>query len=269
MSFFMNVFDSEFRGSLFTGDRRLQSNYKIKANSNRSDYLMAGNSGTFDLSGGSNLTINYAYDPLLLAYSQVIVDVAGVNVNQTYDTEIINILNSDTLFSSLFSAKIQSGKILITSKKSKVNFRAYVANTGAETAIGFNLKAPVGELPSYFERYSFDNINSYINLGTDRLVVLNPANPIDADIIDAAGFNSASPTPDWQLLHGINDAFWFNKKTYIDGKIAYEIKYPAGAKVGDLGKKIIYTYDAPPFDSDLIEVAEIPYILTSGDLIVV
>jgi hypothetical protein len=265
----MNIFDSEFRGSLFTGDRRLQSNYKIKANTNRSDYIMAGNLSPFDLSGGSSLTINYAYDPLLLGYSQLVIDIAGVDINKTYDTEIIDILNNDSDFKELFSAKIQSGKILITSKKNKVNFRSYISNTGAETAIGFNLMAPVAQLPSYFERYAFNNINSYMNLGPDRLILLNPSDPIDSDIIDAAGFDSGNPTPDWQLLNGINDAFWFDKKTYVDGKIAYEIKYPAGAKVGDLGKKTIYTYDVAPFDTDLIEVAEIPYILTSGDLITV
>jgi len=269
MSFFMNVFDSEFRGSLFTGDRRLQSNYKIKANANRSDYILAGNLGPFDLSGGSSLTINYAYDPLLLGYSQLVIDIAGSDVNKTYDTEIVNILNNDVTFKDLFFAKIQSGKILITGLRNKTNFRAYISNTGAELALKFNLNAPIAELPSYFERYSFDNINSYMDLGPDRLLLLNPSDMTDADIIDAAGFDSGNPTPDWQLLNGINDAFWFDKKTYVDGKLAYEVKYFAGAKVGDLAKKIIYTYDAPPNDSNLIEVVEIPYILTSGDLIVV
>lgn len=267
MSFFMNVFDFEFRANLMTADRRYDSMYKIPASTNRSDYLLSGKNGPYDLSSDSNLTISYAYDPQLLGYVELTIDIAGADVSATKVSEIVNILNSNSSFAELFIAYPYNNqnydKVLIRSKKDKSGFRAYILNTGAEVALKFNRNAPVTELPSYFERYAIENRFVYPNLGTDRLILLDPMNPIDSDIIVAAGLDPLNPTPDWKLLKGNNDAFWFYNRAYVDGKLATEIKYPAGASAGDLAKKTYYTYDG----SDLVGVMETPYVLTGSDLI--
>ena len=44
----MNVFDFEFRGSLLSADRQYQQTFKIKANTNRSDYILSGNAEPYD-----------------------------------------------------------------------------------------------------------------------------------------------------------------------------------------------------------------------------
>ena len=261
MSFFQNVFDTEFRASLFSADRRLQSSYKASANTNRSDY-MASAEGPYNLTGNTDLTINYAYDPALIGYAPLTIDVSGTSPASTSVYEVVSALNSNVTFSDIFNATVSSNRVLITSKKNRALFKAYISNSSAEKLLGFNSKAPVVELPSYFERYSFENRFDYKDLGSHRLVLLNPSDPTDAAIISNAGLDPLNPTPDWKLLKGSNDAFWFYKRAYTAGQLTSEIKYPAGASEGDLAKKTYYVYDG----SDLINVMETPYILQSGDL---
>jgi hypothetical protein len=93
--------------------------------------------------------------------------------------------------------------------------------------------------------------------------LLDTSNTIEADYIDAAGFDSSSPTPDWQLLRGCNDQYMFTKRVYTSGFVSTEIKYPAGASIGDAAFKTTYEYSG----SDLIGICQIPYIIASGDLI--
>lgn len=266
MSFFQNVLESEFRGNLFSSDRKLQSMFNMSANRNTSVYMVSNNqSNVFDFTGVTDLTINYAYDPSLIAYATRSIDVSGAILSATTLEEVISKLNADDIFKELFSASIypNSNQILITAKRSREYFKAYISNTGAETLLKFNAKAPVAELPEYFERYSFEKRFEYSNLGSHRLVLLDETDAIDAAIITAAGLDPLNPTPDWKLLAGSNDAYWFYKRNYAAGLITDEIKYPAGAKEGDLAKRTYYTYSG----SDLIEIMETPYILTSGDLI--
>lgn len=262
MSFFQNVFDSEFRGVLLSADRRLQSNFNMPANTNSSTYILSGNSGPFDLTGNTDLTINYAYDPSLIGYANLTINISGTTISKTTAQEVINSLNSNAIFAENFKAILSNDKVLIRGTKERANFRAYISNSSAETIIGFNSKAPVVELPNYFERFSFENRFNYKNLGPHRLILLNPANPVDAAIITSSGLDPLSPTPDWKLLKGGNDSFWFFKRTYTTGQLTSEIKYPAGAIEGDLAKKTIYEYDG----SDLIGIMEIPYVLESTDL---
>ena len=263
MSFFQNVFDFEFRATLFGADRQYQTTYKMPANTNRSDYIATDNGGPFNLSGNTDLTINYAYDPELKNYASLSINVSGSNVTATTVLEVISALNSNSTFSGLFIASRKDNGLIITAKRSRSYFRSYISNNGAESIIKFNKNAPVFELPSYFERYSIENRFNYSDLGPDRLILLNPLDTNDANIISSAGFDPNNPTPDWKLLKGTNDAFWFYKRTYNSGQLATEIKYPAGAGAGDLAKKTYYSYD----NSDLIEVMEVPHILQSGDLI--
>ena len=271
MSFFQNVFDFEFRPSLLGADRQYSMSWKLPANANRSDYMLSGNAETFDFSSLNQLTINYAYDPAFQNYSSLTVNVAGTTPSQTKAIEVVTLLNSNALFASLFTASLypsttlpgSANKILVKGLRSKGNFRAYVSNTGAEQIIQFNKYAPIKELPSYFERYDINERFNYPTIGPDRVILLNPANSYEASLIDAAGFDSSSPKADWQLLQGLNEAYWFYKRTYAGGVIASEIKYPAGAVAGDLAKKTQYQYSG----SDLVGVTEIPYVLQSRDLI--
>ena len=271
MSFFQNVFDFEFRPSLLGADRQYSMSWKLPANANRSDYMLSGNAETFDCSSLDTLTINYAYDQNFLNFSSLSINVAGATPSATKASEVVTALNANDTFASLFTASLypsttipqSPNKILIKGKRSRGNFRAYISNTGAEQEIQFNKNAPIRELPSYFERYDINERFNYPTLGADRVILLNPSNPYEASLIDAAGFDSSSPQADWQLLQGLNEAYWFYKRVYAAGVLITEIKYPAGSVAGDLAKKTQYTYSG----SDLIAVTEIPYVLQSGDLV--
>lgn len=97
---------------------------------------------------------------------------------------------------------------------------------------------------------------------------------VEASLIDNAlnpsgkslGYSSASVKTDWELLRGRSGLFTFQKIT-VDGsdRITQIIEYGAGSQAGDLARKIKYSYTSSNTKPDLI--AEIPYVLASGDLI--
>jgi hypothetical protein len=271
MPFFMNVYDFEFRGSLLSADRQYQQTFKIKANTNRSDYILSGNTEPYDFSSETDLTISFCYDVEQVNYANVTVDISGSTASATTAAEVVTALNADNLFSTFFTASVfktniigvTGNKVLIKSKKPKSNFKAHVVNSSAEGFIQFNKFAPIQELPTYFERYDIAKRFDFTDLGSERIVLLDTSNTIEADYIDAAGFDSSSPSPDWQLLKGCNDQYMFTKKVYTSGLIIAEIKYPAGASEGDAALKTTYQYDG----SDLVGVCQIPYVISSGDLI--
>lgn len=271
MSFFQNVFDFEFRPSVLGADRQYQIGFKLPANTNRSDYMLSGNAEPFDFSSSDVLTINYAIDINFVNYASINVNVAGTNPDATSATQVANALNSNPAFSELFTATVYSSsnnavlpkKVLIKGKNNKSIFRAYISNTGAERYLQFNKNAPVRELPSLFSKYSIANRFANPTVGVDRIIELNTCDPYDASLVRAAGFDPTAPKPDWELMQGVNNAFWFYNRTYLDSKIATEIKYQAGAKVGDLAMKTFYSYSG----SDLIGVMETPYVLQAGDLV--
>lgn len=271
MPFFQNVYDFEFRPTLIGSDRQYQTGWKLKANTNRSDYMLSGNTEPFNLTGNNILTLNYCYDPNFVNYAALPITISAATIGATTAQEIVNSLNGNATFASLFVASLypssnvptSPNKILIKGLRSKGNFRAYVSNTSAETIISFNKHAPIAELPTLFEKYTIANRFAYPNLGADRIIKLNTGVTYEAALITAAGLNPSSPTPDWQLLAGSSDAYWFYNRTYTSGVIATEIKYPAGATAGFLAKKTYYVYSG----TDLTGVMETPYVLTSGDLI--
>ena len=270
MSFFMNVFDFEFRGSLLTADRQYTPTFKCTANVNRPDYTLSGNAEPYDLSTNNTLTLSFCFDSQFLNYANVSVNVAGATPAATTAAEVVAALNANNTFSSFFVAQtfttnmynLTGKKILIKSVKPKSNFKAYVVNSSAEAEIGFNKNAPICELPSYFERYAIQNRFDYPDL-VERLLLLDTGNSIEAGYIDAAGFNSSSPSADWELLKGANDQYMFTKRVYTSGVIQSEIKYPAGAVLGDAAFKTVYEYSG----SDLISIFQIPHVIASGDLI--
>jgi hypothetical protein len=271
MPFFMNVFDFEFRGSLLSADRQYQQTFKVKANTNRSDYILSGNAEPYDFSSGADLKISFCYDVNQVNYAELAVDISGSDNSATTAAEVATKLNADNMFSTFFVASVSKtnnigvteNKVLIKSKKPKSNFKAYVVNYGAEGFIQFNKNAPIVELPTYFTRYDISQRFNFPDLGSERVILLDTSNPIEADYIDAAGFDHSAPSADWQLLKGCNDQYMFTKKIYTSGLIVAEIKYPAGASEGDAALKTTYEYDG----SDLIGICQIPYILSSGDLI--
>jgi len=271
MPFFMNVYDFEFRGSLLSADRQYQQTFKIKANTNRSDYILSGNTEPYDFSSETDLTISFCYDVEQVNYANVTVDISGSTASATTAAEVVTALNADNLFSTFFTASVfktniigvTGNKVLIKSKKPKSNFKAHVVNSSAEGFIQFNKFAPIQELPTYFERYDIAKRFDFTDLGSERVILLDTSNTIEADYIDAAGFNSSSPSADWQLLKGCNDQYMFTKRVYTSGQISVEMKYPAGASEGDAAFKTTYEYSG----SDLIGICQIPYVISSGDLI--
>lgn len=271
MPFFQNVFDFEFRPSLIGADRDYQTGWKIKGNTNRSDYMISGGSGNFNFGANNVLTINYAYDPDFKNYAALPITITAATITNATATEVVNSLNGNSIFSTLFVASAvpssnspnSPSKILIKANRSRGNFRAYISNGSAETVLKFNKNAPVAELPTLFEKYSIDNRFAYPEYGPDRLILLDTSNPVDQAVITSAGFDYTSPKADWQLLAGSSDGFWFYKRTYISGVISSEIKYPAGSDIGFAAKKTYYAYNG----SDLIGIMETPYVLASGDLI--
>lgn len=72
---------------------------------------------------------------------------------------------------------------------------------------------------------------------------------------------------DYQLLRGRSGIFNFQKIT-VDGsdRITQIIEYPAGALMGDFARKINYTYSGG--NTHPSTITEIPYTLTSSDLVV-
>lgn len=90
---------------------------------------------------------------------------------------------------------------------------------------------------------------------------------IEYTIVTDAGLDYSAMKEDWELLRGRCDLFEFQKLT-VDGssRITQIIQYPAGAQAGDFAKKTVYTYTAAQTAPDTI--TQIPYILTSNDLII-
>ena len=271
MSFFQNVFDFEFRPSLLGADRQYQMGWKLSANTNRSDYMLSGNAGPFNLSNGNILTINYAYDVNFINYSALEIAISGITPSATTAQEVISALNSDATFASMFVAILYSSsiipqspnKILIKASNNRGIFRAYISNKGAEKVIQFNKKAPIRELPSYFSRYTIEKRFQYSTLGPDRILELDSNCPYGASLISAAGLDPANPKADWELLQGQNEAYWTYNRTYADSLLVSEIKYQSGARPGDLAKKIFYTYSG----NDLIGQQDVPYVLQEADIL--
>lgn len=271
MSFFQNVFNFEFRPSLFGADRQYQMNFNLPANGNGLGYVLSGNAEPYNFSTYNSLTISYAIDTAFMNFSPILINVAGSTPAATTAQEVVNAMNANSYFNTLFTAEVYTTtvngvitrKVLFKYKNTRPIFRFYVPNNGAESVLLFNKNAPIRELPSVFAKYSIDNRFNYPNLGADRIIELNPASPMDAALITAAGFDPLNPKEDWELLSGTCDGYFFYKRTYSGGKKVTEIKYYAGAQAGDPAKKTYYVYSG----ADLIEEMETPYVLQSGDLI--
>jgi len=89
----------------------------------------------------------------------------------------------------------------------------------------------------------------------------------DYQVLVDAGIDYTKMLSDYEHLQGRCEAFKFTKNTLdSSSRIVSQIIYAAGATAGMLGKKTTYTYLSSNTTPD--SVSEIPYILTSEDLVI-
>ena len=271
MPFYQNVFDSEFRGNLLLSDKQYNMTFAVAPNVNSSQTMMAFNPEPFDFSSVNTLTLNYSMD-VGRSYTQLAVNVASLAANNASvkASEVVAALIANSTFNALFGANVNTDNfginyVVIKSIRARTQFKVYISNSGAETKMRFNKKAGVAELPLYFDRHTIANITNFSDsLGI--LQKLDTTQAVDQNIITDAGLDYTTVQADWQLLRGRSGIFNF-QKLIIDGndRITNIIEYPAGAKIGDLARQIAYTYTGVNTKPD--QITEIPYVLTSPDLV--
>jgi len=89
----------------------------------------------------------------------------------------------------------------------------------------------------------------------------------DYQVLVDAGIDYTKMLSDYEHLQGRCEAFKFTKNTLdSSSRIVSQIIYAAGATAGMLGKKTTYTYLSSNTTPD--SVSEIPYVLTSEDLVI-
>ena len=272
MPFFQNPFQQEFRGSMPFGDRQYSLTFSVPANKNQSQTMVSWNADPYDFSTYSTFTINFAIDADYKNFATLAINVAGATPSATLASEVVTLLNADAGFSGWFTAaladstaqKTSGNQVLIRAKKQQI--KVYITNAGAEQLLRFNAKCGVAELPSYYARDTIANRFNFTD-GNAALVQLDQTDTtVDQPIITAAGFNYSAMQADWQLMGGRVGLFNFQKMT-VDGsnRITQIIEYAAGSTAGMLGRKITYQYSGS--NTSPSQIAEVPYILASGDLI--
>lgn len=267
MSFFQNLFNSEFRGNWTLDDKKYSLTFICPANQNSSNFQSTYNVGPWDLNGKENLTLNYAYDPEFKNYTALNVDVSGENSSSTTVNEVCDALNSDETFASMFRANLNGSAVVITANPTrKKEIKLWISNSGAEQSLRFNKKAGVSELPSYFARHTIENRFNFPD-STGQLILLDENDSADQDIIESAGFSPSDMKQDWELIAGRASGLFTCQKLTVDGsdRITQIIEYPTGAVAGAFARKINYTYSGGNINPDT--VTEIPYVLATGDLI--
>jgi hypothetical protein len=270
MPFFQNLFDQEYQGYLVLSDRKLSLTFKVAPNKNLQSKQVAWNPGPYDFSADNILEFNFAWDDEHKNWASASINVAGVNAAATTAQEVVDKLNSDAMFSAMYVASVtklnESDSVLITKNSKKQNAKMYFGNTGAEKKLKFNKNAGVAELPQFFERHTISNRNNYED-SAGMLIKLDVSNSIDQEIIEEAGFSAANMQADWQLLKGRSSGLFTFQKITVDGsdRITQIVEYPAGSVVGDFAKKTQYVYMGS--NKNPSQITEVPYVLTSGDLI--
>jgi hypothetical protein len=117
------------------------------------NYDLSGN----DAEGNSKrvLDIYFAIDPEFKMWTLMQVDIGtGVSsLSAATPHEIGAALTANVDFNSRFQAfleKFANGKARISIRQREQNLRFYIANGRAETVLGFNQRAGLAQLPSYF-----------------------------------------------------------------------------------------------------------------------
>lgn len=289
MSYFQNIFTLDCIGSLVLGDRAHAVDFKCPLNAGRGDeIIVAWNPESYNLSGTdadgnscANLTINYANNvDGFKNWAALTINVAAgaVSSSAVKISEIITNLQANATFAGFFTAVSEKGKdgvahLMIKSKLGALRTKFYVSNGTAEEKLGFNKRAGVAELPSFFARHTIANRYTYAD-GQGLLIPLDMSLNVDKAIVNNAvdakgvslGLSSGTVQADWQLLRGRSGLFTFKKQTVdTSSRITQIIEYPAGARAGDLAKKTTMTYTGTQTAPDTF--AEVPYTLQSSDLI--
>ena len=303
MSFFQNPFSSEFRGSWALSDRQASLTFSCPGNAGRSDEIVTSwitpSNGVYDLSGddsdGNNkgiLNIRMTINGGFKDWSNISINLID-NTNASLDpsphssvmlpSQIISILNANPVFSSYFTSylgnfdsSLLKERIIIKQKFPTSRMKFIILNGQAEEVLRFNYKAGVAELPTYFERSKvWGGDMSFPTDDLNCLVLLDTNSPVDENVInnavDAKGvylkYNSNSVKEDYELLEGrASGLFTFQKLTVdVSDRITQIIEYPAGAKAGDLARKINYTFSGSNKNPD--KVTEIPYLLQNSDMV--
>ena len=258
MPYFQNLFTADFEGNWLLADRHHIPKFVCPRNAGRGDeVVVVWNNGPYDLSG--NDSDSNSTDTLEIVFAlnneknwatlSVDITASAASSSAVTPPEILAALNADPSFNDWFHAHLgpslnssPNKVITIKQKKPIVNFRFYINNGRAEEVLGFNSRAGVAELPTYFARHSIENRFEFED-SANMLIELDASNAVDQKIIDGAkdakgnlkGFSYTSVSPDWSLLSGRSGLFEFTNA--VDGST--DIIYSAGAKEGDLAKKIV------------------------------
>jgi hypothetical protein len=91
-------------------------------------------------------------------------------------------------------------------------------------------------------------------------------NANEYQIVTDYGLDYSTMLGDWAHLRGRTSSYMFAKNT-IDGsgRITTQIVWQAGAKAGQLAKKIVNTYSGA--NTTPSTAIELPYVLTASDLV--
>jgi hypothetical protein len=282
MSFFQNPFTQDFLAPWLLSDRKYNPDFRCPRNAGRGDEMVVSfGTAPYDLSGNDSdgnskavLTISFALNDAK-NWADLSITIAGGSLSAITNAEVVASLTANSIFPDYFTAKVRTdGRIQITQLKPVTSMRFYIKNGRAESVLLFNKLAGVAEMPTFFGRHTIANRFAYPD-SQNALILLNAGSSnVDNAVIDNAvdnkgnslGFAHGTVQADWQLIKGRSGIFNFQKMT-VDGndRITQIIEYSAGSVVGDLARKITYTYSGSNKSPD--QIAEIPYTLTSGDLI--
>lgn len=289
MSFFQNPFTGDFIGSWVLSDRQYSVDFKCPRNFGRGDEIVTvWAMGPYNLSGNDAdgnptniLTLSFALNDFR-AWSVLPITITGNTQSAVTPQEVITSLQNNSMFASFFTASLDKfegrngygDRVVIRQIKDATRFRFYVQNPGAETALKFNMKAGVAELPTYFTRHDVDQRFNFPD-AQNALVLLVPGSfNVDLNVInnavDAKGnslnYNGSTIQADWQLIRGRAGIFNF-QNIIVDSsdRITQIIEYPAGALTGDMARLVNYTYTGA--NTKPTQITEVPYTLQSGDLI--
>jgi hypothetical protein len=293
--FFQNVFNKDFHGTIYgIGLEESPQNWTMGANQGRSTNSVvhwAGPgvaTGTYNLSGKTTLTVNFARPSAPDAFFAIAVDVTATAsaAGSVSIHEIVTDLNADAAFSTLMTASVIDGsnevkdathgfaggggvakQIDITGK---VPGEFYVLNSSAEEVLKFNKKAPIKELITFFKRMSWDVDGTAVEAaatGPRPLIWLDISDANAQVPLTTAGIVSPwTRQADYQLLKGNVPQYQFVKNTYdvaTGTDHTVQIAYNAGAVVGDPAYKTTMVY----VNNKMTESTTVPYVLESGDLV--
>jgi len=303
MSFYQNIFTADFRGNWVLADRHQALTFICPQNAGRGDQIVVvWEDGPYDLSGvdgdgnaTSDLIIGYVIGPTPFEnWTALTIDITATAASTSAVTpqEIAADLNADSTFSTYFLAKLEKfgdrqelNRVTITSKLDANRLKFFIFNGRAESVLRFNARAGVSELPTYFDRHVMsDSPGTFTSNildfeGSDYiLVALDPdaaggASVVDTAIIDDAvnvkginlGLDSSTIQDDFELLRGRSGLFEFSKfSDAAASSSTTEIVFQAGARVGDLAKRIVTELDG---SSNILRRFELPHTLVTADLI--